>query len=213
MDDDPDVLDEARGSGADMVGSDARRLMDRLSPAVTLAAIEHQAGRLLMFHAAGLAAPSGRTLVLVAPSGTGKTTAARYLGQRLGYVTDETLALRADGTIAPYPKPLSVIEPGVAHKSQVGPDEALLQRAPDICRVSAIVILERDGSAQPWLEPVDIVSALARLGPETSSLTRLDRPLHRLAEVVETAGGLRVLHYANAEQLLQVAHDVLEETG
>lgn len=209
IDDDERVLRDARNTGARLTGSDSRRLMDALSPIVTMAAIHHQAGRLLMLHAAGLADSSGRTLVLVAPSGTGKTTAARSLGRRLGYLTDETLALRDDGTIAPYPKPLSVLEAGRPHKSQVSPDAARLVRAPPVCAPAAIVVLDRDGSVEPWLEPVPVLPALARLAPETSFLARLERPLHRLAQTLSDCGGLRVLHYAEADDLLAVADELL----
>src|SRR5690242_6668193 len=78
---------------------DVETTLHHLSSALTLAVVERQAGRLWMLHAAALADPaSGATVVLVAPSGTGKSTAARTLGRRWGYVTDETAGLAADGS-------------------------------------------------------------------------------------------------------------------
>ena len=54
--------------------SDLAPLLERLSQRVTLAAIEAHRGRRWMLHAAGLALPDGRVVVLVGPSGRGKTT-------------------------------------------------------------------------------------------------------------------------------------------
>lgn len=196
---------------ADLAAPDLDLLLHRLSPLVTMRAIDHQAGNLVMLHAAGVADPAtGRTVALVAPSGVGKTTAARWLCRRLGYVTDETLAVREDGSIAAYPKPLSVLEsPASEHKAQLSPDDLDLVQAPVECAIAGAVVLDRDGSSRAWLETVPLLTALARLGPESSYLSRLPRPLHRLAGVVERAGGLKVLHYADREQLPDLMDDVL----
>ena len=74
--------------------------------------ISKAAGDYLMLHAAGLRAPDGRVVGVIAPSGTGKTTFCSVLGNRFGYVTDETLVI-TPGTldVIPYPKPLSVVGP------------------------------------------------------------------------------------------------------
>ncbi|MFX6027812.1 hypothetical protein ABTE84_20905, partial [Acinetobacter baumannii] len=74
-----------------------------------------------MLHAAGVAGSDGAVVVLVGPSGAGKTTAIRHLAARAGYVSDETIALNATGAVLPYRKPLSVITDGVAHKVQHSP--------------------------------------------------------------------------------------------
>ena len=82
---------------------------------VTRAAIEARAGQLLMFHAGALCdLDTGATIAFVAPGGTGKTTLVRTLGPGRGYVTDETVGVRARRGIEPYCKPLSVrrAEPG-----------------------------------------------------------------------------------------------------
>jgi hypothetical protein len=210
VDDDPRLVAEARAGGAVASGVPAE-VMHGLSPVVTLAAIEHQAGRLMMLHACGLADPaSGRTVALVAASGTGKTTAARRVGTTLGYVSDETIAVRADGTVAPYPKPLSVVDAaGGWVKQQVSLDELGLIAAPAQCRLAGLAMLVRDGAEQAWLEPVTTVESLAALAPQTSYLSRIPQPLHRLAAMVEAAGGLRLLHYRDSEQLPPVVAGML----
>ena len=55
-------------------------MLSGLSQQVTLAAIEAARGRAWMLHAAGIATPDGQVVVLVGPSGRGKTTASRALG-------------------------------------------------------------------------------------------------------------------------------------
>lgn len=84
-------------------------LLQMLTQAVTRAAIDAQAGRLVMLHAAGIQDPAtGAVVALVGPGGTGKTTLIRALGPGRGYITDETVAVTDDHTVLPYPKPLSV---------------------------------------------------------------------------------------------------------
>ena len=211
LDPDADVVAAAAADGA-LARADRAHLLDALSPRVTVAAIDHQAGQLMMLHACGLAAADGRTIGFVGPSGTGKTTASQALGATLGYVTDETLAIRADGTIAAYPKPLSVKVEGASYKKQVSIDELGLGATPAAPVIAGLVVLSRDGADQPWLESVSTVRALAMLAPESSSLARIPRPLHTLAQIVDSTGGLRVLHYAEAAQLLPVALKMLERS-
>ena len=67
-------------------GSSLPDLMQMLTQAVTRAAIDAQAGRLVMLHAAGIQHPTtGAMVALVGPGGTGKTTLIRTLcpGARL----------------------------------------------------------------------------------------------------------------------------------
>ena len=58
-----------------------------------------------MLHACGVADPEGAVIALVAKSGTGKTTASSQLARTFGYITDETVAIRADGTLCRIPSP------------------------------------------------------------------------------------------------------------
>ena len=84
-------------------------MLASLSINVTLAALRCRAGEVLMLHAAGLATPDGRVVALVGPSGRGKTTVSRILGREFAYVSDESIAITADGAVVPYRKPLSVM--------------------------------------------------------------------------------------------------------
>src|SRR4051794_21543545 len=78
------IRSTATGSGA-VADRAISTVLHVLSSRVTLAAIEQQAGRLWMLHGAALADPqSGASVALVAPSGTGKSTASRTLGRRFG---------------------------------------------------------------------------------------------------------------------------------
>ena len=92
--------------------ADAERtaMLSALSQRVTLAALEQRRGDLWMLHAAGLAGDDGRVVVLVGPSGRGKTTAVRTLATSFGYVSDESVAIDDEGRVWPYRKPLSEIE-------------------------------------------------------------------------------------------------------
>ncbi len=168
-----------------------------LSRALTRASIARRAGGLLMLHAAGLATPSGATAVLVAASGTGKSTATRTLGTRLGYLSDETIGIEPDGRIAAYPKPISLIEEGAAaSKVELSPDDLGLLPAPAEPYLAALIALVRDPACtQPELVPMPLISGLVELIPQTSSLMLLDQPLRRLTEAATTGCGPWILRY------------------
>jgi hypothetical protein len=80
-----------------------------LATDVTFAALMATAGRRVNLHAGGVSDVRRRVLAVVAPSGTGKTTATIALARRLGYVSDETVSIDPAGIVAPHPKPLSVL--------------------------------------------------------------------------------------------------------
>lgn len=199
-----DEVAAARARGA-VAGTDLAGLMHDLSPAVTLRLLEARAGQLVLLHAAALADPTTRrTAVLVAPSGTGKTTLSRTLGRRLGYVTDETAGVDVDGVLAAYPKPLSVIpRPGEPVKDQVSASELGLGVAPDRPTLAVVVFLERadDGPEEPEVVVEPTLTALASLAGQTSYLTRVPRPLHRVADLLEATGGLRRVRYRESASL------------
>lgn len=75
----------------------------------------------------------GASLVYVAPGSTGKTTLSQLLGQRFGYLTDETVGIADDGTIFPYPKPLSVRRPDASHLKDGVPRRPRPPTRPDQC--------------------------------------------------------------------------------
>ena len=197
-------------------GSDAAVVMDALVPLITRRAIEQQAGKLLMLHAAAVAdVESGATALLVGPSGAGKTTLAATLGRRFGYLTDETAAVDDDLQVLPYPKPLSVLPAsGAPVKDQVSPDDlGLLAPGPAPYPVRALVLLDRvtHHEGPPVVEPVATVDALPWLAAQTSYSALLERPLHRLAAVAQAAGGVRRVTYAEAADLIPVVAALLAE--
>ena len=195
-----------------------------LSSAVTFAAIRQAAGTGVMLHACGIATDSGDVAVLVAASGTGKTTAAaRLCAHDFGYVTDETVLVQPDRTVLPYPKPLSVVlqADDPHHKQQHGPDELGLRRPPHTLRAKALLLLDRidrqgrEEDAEtpdtvPALEQVGLIDAMMALIPHTSSLTALDRPLTALAQLITDLGGARTLYYREIEETGGLIGDVLQ---
>lgn len=182
-------------------GVPVRAALELMTQRVTVEALGRRAGELLMLHACALADPvTGAAVVLVGPSGMGKTTIAATLGRHFGYVTDETAAVAADGTLVAYPKPLSVVTGD--GKEQVSPAALGLQPAPEGLRVRAVLLLDRQPSAPGvTVEPVDTVRAVAALAEHTSYLARLERPLQRVADLLRSTGGLRRVTYAEAADL------------
>ncbi len=182
---------------------------------VTLGFIGARAGDLIMLHAAGIADPAtGDALALVAPSGTGKTTAARTLSATdFGYLSDETVAVTAARRVLPYPKPLSVVVQGRTHKRQFGPDELGLLPAPAMATLRRIVILERSGdrtdSASGRLERVPLLDGILTLIPQLSYLTRMTDPLAAIVQLVVDCGGVHRLHYAEIEGVAGTLRDLL----
>lgn len=189
--------------GADVHSPDINEIMHNLSPAVTREIIGAQAGRLIMLHAAALADPrTGAAAVLVAPSGTGKTTAAMTLGRTFAYLTDETAGITEGGEVLAYRKPLSVIESPL-FKTQTAPSGMGLITEATAGRLAALYILERDPNHHGFPDVVALgtIDALAELAPEVSFLGRFDRPLHRLADVLHRAGGAKRVTYREAQDL------------
>lgn len=185
------------------VGTDIESALHHLSPAVTTAAIDTRAGQLVMLHAAALADPgTGRTAVLVAASGTGKTTASVTLGKKFAYLTDETSAITPDGVVLPYRKPLSIIAGGHV-KQQIAPSELGLLATERECRLAALLVIERDPQHQgePIVEQLETVDAIAAIAPQSSYLPSMDKPLHRLAELIHLVGGARHVQYAESADL------------
>lgn len=187
-------------------------LAQRITSEVTIGGIGGMRGEALMLHASAVALDDGRVIGFVGPSGRGKTTAAHVLGGSYGYVTDETLAVRVDGSVVAYPKPLSIGSwPGV---KTTEPASALgLRAAPaDGLRLAAIVLLDRRPDVeQPYVESVPITEAVAALVPQTSHLSALEHPLRALVETVVSTGGMRRVVYSEASTLPPLIGDVLRE--
>ncbi|MBD8205853.1 hypothetical protein IFU08_07565 [Microbacterium sp. CFBP 8790] len=178
---------------------------------VTLRAIEAAQGSLLMLHACALADRTGAAIVLVGPSGRGKTTAAATLGRSYGYLTDETTGITPDGRILPYEKPLLLRTAEGMPKRPFSPDALGLLPAPAHPRLAALVILDRDpyliGAAQ--LELLDLADAIPLLVPETSALPALENGIPILARLAAGIGGVYRVRYRDAEQLVPITAGLL----
>lgn len=187
-------------------------LAQRITSEVTIGAIGGLRGEALMLHASAVALDDGRVIGFVGPSGRGKTTAAHVLAGSYGYVTDETLAVRVDGSVVAYPKPLSIGSwPGV--KTTEPASSLGLRGAPsDGLRLAAIVLLDRRPDVeQPYVESVPIIEAVAALAPQTSHLSALEHPLRTLVEAVVSTGGMRRVVYSEAATLPPLVADLLQE--
>ncbi|MDR7184890.1 ABC-type cobalamin/Fe3+-siderophores transport system ATPase subunit [Microbacterium trichothecenolyticum] len=195
-------------------GGSIRSLLSSLSQRVTLAAIEAQRGRLWMLHAAGIALPDGRVVALVGPSGRGKTTASRVLGEAYGYVSDETVAVDSSGRVHPYRKPLSIIEPGESEKAQRSPSALGLGSLPDASlRLAGVVLLDRrEDVSGAVVSDVDLGDALEELVAQSSYLTNLPAPLRTIAALVASVGGVRRVSYADAAALVSVLPELAAES-
>lgn len=199
---------EATADVVQVVVHDLREAPDQLAGALTRIGLQGLVGDALMFHAAGMATRDGRVIAFVGPSGRGKTTACQALGATLQYVTDETVALRSDLTVIPYPKPLSIgTRPGV--KVLYTPGEAGMRVADGPLRLAAFVLLDRRSEPMlPHVEAVPLADALGDLVGQTSSLVRLPAALHVLADAVAATGGVRRVVYSDAEDLPGVIADI-----
>ena len=180
-------------------------LAENLTSRLTVAAIMANAGELTMLHACGVADPTtGAVVALVAKSGTGKTTAASVLARTYGYVTDETVAIAWDGSVVPYPKPLSMKEEAGGPKRQASPDEFGLQPAPSSPYIRSIVLLNRVEGARhtaPVLERVPLGDAVLALVPQSSSQAEVVDPLQSLCRLIESVGGMWQVTYSEAADL------------
>lgn len=206
----PEATDVVSGSAAD--------LASQISTTVTLDAIEHNGGRLVMLHAAGVALDDGRVIAFVGPSGRGKTTLAKTLGREFGYVTDETLAVDFDGTVLPYRKPLSVIVDSARPKAQLSPAKLGLRPLPQApLKIAAIVLLHRVDEHElvdgPQLSPVATGSAIGSMVPELSYLPALPDPLVQLAELIDATDGVRRVTYSEASQVVALVPEILAAQG
>jgi hypothetical protein len=185
-------------------------LAQRITSEVTIGAIAGLRGKALMLHASAVALDDGRVIGFVGPSGRGKTTASQVLSRVYGYVTDETLAVRLDGSVLAYPKPLSI--GSQPHVKLTEPASSLgLRGAPDDgLHLAALVLLDRRPDVgHAFVESVPLIEALSALVPQTSHFSALDRPLRTLLEAMRSTGGVRRVVYSEASSLPPLIDDVL----
>ena len=207
LDKDDEAVRSARSQGI-TASTSLGELMHWLTPLITTRAITERASSLLLMHACVLADPdSGAAVVLVGPSGAGKTTVARTLGKSFGYVTDECAAIRDGHTVVSFPKPLSLVTGEVSGvKDQASPSSLGLVEPPVDPRVVAVLYLDRreDAPESPSLEAVPNVPALGLLCPQVSFVGSRPEPLKRIVSLLDAAGGLRRVSYREAADLVDV---------
>ena len=157
--------------------------------------------RFLLVHAAGVER-AGRAVMLPGASGAGKTTlAAGLVVAGFGYLTDELVALSADGaSIAPFPKSLALDAGSLA--ALRGLPEA--RAVPGAGAASGTVYIAADvlrpGAPSPGCEPA--VIAFPRYRPDASAsalhlLSDADALLELLTHTVNLGdhggGGMQAL--------------------
>lgn len=183
-----------------------------LSREVTRCGITRLRGQHLLLHAAALSDDRDRAVVLVAPSGGGKSTATSVLGRHLGYLTDESVVVTAGDELAPYPKPPSlVVDPAHrALKDEPAPDDLGLLPTPSRPHLTALLTLRRDpATTTPSIEPVGLLDQLLAVLPETSAVWMLPDGLDRLARAVSVGGGPHELRYAEIETCVDLVREHL----
>ncbi len=194
----------------DTTDRDLPGLLEELSQLLCQWGIQERRGELLMLHACAVADPaSGAAVAFVGQSGAGKSTAAWTLGGEWGYLGDEVVALRDDGSIVPLRKPVSLIVDSQPAKAQVPAAELGLRPAPDKPHLAGLVLLDRRPGAGLSVEPVATIDALPLLAPQCSYLGAHDRPLHRLAAAAEMAGGVMRATYGEAQQLSPLVSELV----
>jgi hypothetical protein len=171
--------------------------------------------RLLLFHAAAVAA-GDEGMLLPAPSGCGKSTlAAALVASGLSYLSDEAGALDlASGRLLAYPKPISLgsgamavlsalgMAPGGPAADCVSEDEEVQLAVAAIrpgsvarsCTVTSIVFPELALGENTALQRLRPMEALARLVPNTFNLgQRPQEHLEACAELCRGAEAYRLL--------------------
>lgn len=186
--------------------------MEAATQDITRALIEANRGRLLMLHAGAVAhLETGRSLVYVAPGGTGKSTLTRVLGREFAYLTDETVGIDPHTlAIHPYPKPVTLAPAVGRRKEERAPDDLGLQPAHEAPSVGHIVLLRRTANrATADFTDLPVIEAITMITPESSSISELYRPLHTLAGM-HARVGCTLVEYGDTSQIVDWCRGRLE---
>ncbi|MBN9630601.1 MAG: hypothetical protein J0I18_08335 [Actinobacteria bacterium] len=188
---------------ADEADATVTACMASVESQITLAAVRGNVGTGLLFHAAAMTDASGSAILLVGPSGAGKTTAVRHFGRHHGYLTDEIALVHADTLVLPYPKPLSLVRAPSPAKVQLSASELDLTSAPGHdSPVERVVVLDRRPDAEgASVHRLGLSESIFALVPRLSSFTATPQPLVSLARVVARVGGVERLTYRSVDDL------------
>jgi hypothetical protein len=184
-----------------------------LTSTVTHAAILQLRGSRLMLHATAVQIGEESVAVFVGASGSGKTTLAHTLGRRFGYVTDETVSIDPhDFTVAPFPKPLCIVNAGAPSKS-VEPPDALgllpLTRTRGL-RITHLLFMDRrpEHHQEPRIDTdVHETDLFALVAPHISALSALPDPLATVQRLLRTTPTVGMLRYAEADAVTALFTD------
>ena len=98
-------------------------------------------------------------------------------------------------------------------KSEHGPVSLGLLAAHPAPQLSALLVLRRDPAVtSPVWSRLDLFDAITTLSPETSSLSRLNRPLHLLKNLHRDLDGFWLVEYAEAEQIVDRVGALVEDS-
>ena len=188
---------------------------ERLTVEVTLKMLEQLSGEKSLFHAAALGHQATQTgMILIGPSGRGKTTASRFLGQHFLYLSDETAVIDRSYRMHPYPKPLSVIVEQGKPKQQINPLEegmnALSPTDSEIELAHMILLNRQEGISEPYFERVSLADALLSMVSETSGLDVSQQGLAQLNELVNHCGGVLRINYTEISDTLPLFTSLFE---
>ena len=201
-----------------VMARDLESLLRRLTSRIVHDAMEAQAGRLTMISASAVAHPaSGETIAFVGGKGSGKTNMALSLGHSYGFVADDVVAIRADNSVVPFARPLSLehefgmLPSGETPIDLVSPTNFWLETPPKEPAIRSVVFLDRqqDFTGTPYLTELEPLEGILELSGEVTYLNELRLPLHRLGSIVDQCGGIHRLTYRQAHDALPLVAELI----
>ncbi len=176
-----------------------------VSGRITHRLLNRSLGQYVLLHSGAVDHERYGTVLLIAPSGMGKSTLSTLMAREGLYLSDELAIVHPDTfEVTAYPKPVSRIDSDGVKRDLALPSLGLTPgfaaSAP-----SHLLLLARDRREDPSVEPhllrLPMSRAIPRIIEQSSSMWRLPNPLGTLARLLETVGGALEVHYCEAEQV------------